>query len=73
MKDVTDFLQTFQSHCDAAGASRHAAGRLGLGGVPSQHSLDVAHTVTVDGVCRKAKTRRRVDFCDVNLKQKKEM
>ena len=58
---------TFQRHCDASGTSGHAARGLCLWSFSTQHSLDVAHTVTIDGVCRQAQTGGGVHLGYVHL------
>lgn len=66
---VTEIIspQTFQRHGDAGGASGHAARGLRLWSFSTQHPLNVAHTVTVDGVCRQAKTGGGVHLGYVHL------
>lgn len=68
--EVIHFLQTFQCHCDATGASWHAARGLCLRSFSSQHSLNVAHTVTVDGICRQSQTGGGVHLGCVYLEEK---
>lgn len=64
--------RTFQSHRDATWAAGHAARGLGLWGFSAQHSPDVAHTVTVDGVCGQAQAGRGVHLGDVHLAWKEQ-
>lgn len=64
--------QTFQSHRDATGASGHAARGLCLWSFSSQHPLDVAHAVAVDGVCRQAQAGSGVHLGYVHLGRKEQ-
>lgn len=59
--------QTFQSHSDASGTPGHAARRLSLWRFSAQHPFNVAHAVTVDGVCGQTQTGRGVNFGNVHL------
>lgn len=68
--EVIHFLQTFQCHCDATGASWHAARGLCLRSFSSQHSLNVAHTVAVDGICRQSQTGGGVHLSYIYLEEK---